>query len=324
VNDQFVHHYPPELFELLVNAIPRLFKGKQNVLNFFKGCGVASKLYTDIQEIVSTNRESIDKFKIVREILTRLNDMGDAALRERREVVKRVVQWEDFSSGYENQRFEAEGYVAKIQKLVNIKDSFTRMNQEREKAEYENRKKRDADIAERQRLKTERDRIKADLFALFTETNAHKRGTALEDVLNRLFKSYCILIRESFRRVGSAGEGVIEQIDGVIDLDGNVYLVEMKWWSEPLGVSEVAQHLVRVFNRDAARGILISQSGYTDPAVTTCRESLAKSVFVLAKLEEIVFLLEREGSLAELLRAKVQGAIVDKNPLVEPHKAQSV
>lgn len=323
MNDQLVHHYPPEFFELLVNAIPRLLKGKQTVLDFFKGCGVDPRLYADIQQTVRVNRNSIDKFKIVRDILTRLNDKGDAAIRERREVVRRVTQWDDFSSGYENQRFEAEGFVAKIQKLVNVKDSFTRMNQEREKAQQESRRKREAEMAERQRIKTEREQIKVDLYALFLETNASKRGTSLEDVLNRLFKSHGILIRESFKRVGKAGEGVVEQIDGVVVLDGDVYLVEMKWWSQPLGVSEVSQHLVRVFNRNAARGILISHSGYTEPAVTICRESLAQSVFVLVNLKEIVLLLEGKGSLPDLLRAKVEAAIVDKNPLVEPRRAES-
>jgi hypothetical protein len=324
MKDQLVHHWPPELTTLLVEAIPRLFKGKQNVLDFFKGCGVNPNLYADIQRTVRQTPDDINKFEIVRQILTRLNDMGDGALAQRREIVKRVTQWDDFTGCYDNQRTEAEGFVAKIQKIVNIKDSFTRMNQEREKVDQENRKKRDAEMAERQRLKAERDQIKSDLYTLFAETNVNKRGIALEGVLNRLFKSHGILIREAFQRIGVYGEGVVEQIDGVIVLDGDVYLVEMKWWSGPLGPGEVAQHLVRVFNRNAARGILISQSGYTDPAVTTCRESLARSVFVLAKLEEIVFLLEREGSLADLLRAKVHAAIMDKNPLVETHKARSM
>lgn len=321
MNEQFVHHYPPELCDLLVNAIPRLLKGKQSVLDFFKGCGVDSLLYADIQQTVSRDRGAINKYAIVRQVITRMNDKGDAGLRERREVLKRVTQWEDFSTCYDDQRVEAEGYVAKIQRVVNVKDSFTRMTQAQEHATKEVRQKRALDLAERQRLKAEREQIRRDLNALFLEINASKRGTALEGVLNRLFKSHGILIRESFKRVGTAGEGVVEQIDGVVVLDGDVYLVEMKWWSQPLGVGEVSHHLVRVFNRNAARGILISQSGYTDPAVTTCRESLTQSVFVLAHLSEIVLLLEHGDSLADLLRAKVQAAIVDKNPLVEPHKA---
>jgi len=318
VNDQLAHHYPPELMTLLVDGIPRLFKGKQKVLDFFKGCGVDPNLYADIQRTVNQDREGITKFEIVRQVLNRLNDKGDAALRARREILRRVTQWEDFTGCYENDRTVAEGFVAKIQKVVNVKDSFTRMNNEREDLDRENRRKREAEMAERQRVRQEREKIKADLFSLFSESNASKRGKALESVLNHLFKSHGILIREAFQRVGTAGEGVIEQIDGLVELDGHVYLVEMKWWAKPLGVGEVAEHLVRIFNRNAARGILISQSGYTEPAVTSCRTSLSKIVFALAKLEEIVLLLEREGSLVEMLRAKIRAAIADLNPLVEP------
>lgn len=323
MNEQFIHHYPPELMALLINCIPRLIRGKPDVLVFFKGCGVPTSLYADLQQIVVRNREGITKYEIVRRVLERLNDKADAALRQRREVLRRVTQWDNFSSCYDDDRMEAKGYVAEIRTLVNVKDSFTRMNQEREHVEQENRKKREADMAQRQQQMQEREHIKTDLYALFLETDANKRGIALEGVLNRLFKSHGILIRESFRRVGTAGEGVVEQIDGVIVLDGQVYLVEMKWWSQPLGVAEVSQHLVRVFTRGAARGILVSQSGYAAPAVTICRESLARSVFVLVKLEEIVFLLERGNSLAELLRSKVNAAIIDKNPLVEPLVATS-
>lgn len=169
-----------------------------------------------------------------------------------------------------------------------------------------------------QKVRAERETIKADLYALFNETNAAKRGTALESVLNRLFKSHGILIRESFKRVGGDGEGVVEQIDGVVEFDGHIYLVEMKWWQQPLGVPEVSQHLVRVYHRTAARGILISHSGYTTPAIATCKEALQKSVFVLATLQELVLLLERDESPCDFLREKIRAAITDKQPFFTP------
>src|SRR5262245_35794505 len=317
MNEQFVHHYPPELFDLLVNAIPRLLKGKQNVLDFFKGCGVDPRTYADIQEIVRKNRDEINKFDIVRPILTRLNDQGDRALRERREILRRVTQWDDFSTCYDNQRVEAEGYVVKIQRLVNVKDSFTRMSIAQKEAREESRKIRDAEILGRQQQKSDRAQIRSDLNALFFESSARKRGVAPEGVLNRLFKLEGILIREAFRRSGIASEGVVEQIDGVVALNGTVYLVEMKWRSEPLGAPEVAQHIVRVFGRAAAGGIIISSSEYTEPAITACRDVLAQKVIVLCSLAEVVLLLERDGSLAELFQAKIESAVLDKNPFVK-------
>ena len=105
------------------------------------------------------------------------------------------------------------------------------------------------------------------------------------------------------------------QIDGVIELDGEYYLVEVKFLSEPVSVNDVSRHLVRVFNRDSSRGIFISATHYSEAALETCKDSLTKAVVVLCMLEEIVHLLEREGDLEKFLKAKVQAAIVDRKPL---------
>ena len=147
--------------------------------------------------------------------------------------------------------------------------------------------------------------------------NPQERGLLLETVLNRLFDASGILIRESFRRTSEIGQGTIEQVDGVIEMDGHIYLVEMKWLKEPVGRGDVSEHLVRVFNRSAGRGIFISYSGYTAPAIETCKESLSKMVVVLCTIEEFVFMLERENSLEAFLKAKVRGSIVEKQPFTK-------
>ena len=156
--------------------------------------------------------------------------------------------------------------------------------------------------------------IRRDFNRLFTMNNAHERGRLLEGVLNRLFRENGILVRDAFTRVSEPGHGVVEQIDGVVDIDGNIYLVEMKWFTEPVGVPEVSQHLVRIFNRSASGGIFISYSDYTTPAIDLCKESLSKAVVVLCTLQEFVFLLESDMSLVEFLKEKIRGSIIDKQP----------
>jgi len=310
-------HYPPELLNLLIDTIPRLNRSKKDLFLFFRGAGVSDVLMRRTHDQWRQAPDSINKFDITRQILTALNERGESGLRERREVLKRVVEFDSFSSCWEGDVLKAKGLVAEIQSVVNVKDSFTRMRQEREKERQEHVAHRQAKIEKRLQQARERERIKADLVALFAESDANKRGTALEGVLNRLFQSHGVLIREAFKRVGNAGEGVVEQIDGVIELDGHIYLVEMKWWEKALGVPEVSQHLVRVYHRDAARGILISHSGFTGPAIATCREALVQGVFVLATLQELVLLMEHDGSISEWLRQKVRAAITDKEPLVQ-------
>ena len=76
--------------------------------------------------------------------------------------------------------------------------------------------------------------------------------------------------------------------------------------------------LVKVFNRGHAGGILISNSGFTQPAITTCKDALSQRIIVLCELEEVVKLLERQSSLQELIKSKIRAAVVDKQPLYKP------
>jgi exodeoxyribonuclease VII small subunit len=110
--------------------------------------------------------------------------------------------------------------------------------------------RRESKVAQERREQLEK--IYKDLCALFSVSNPRERGLFLEDLVNRLFKTGGILIRESFRRAGEVGQGIIEQIDGVVDLDGEIYLVEMKWLKDKVGIGDVSQHLVRVFTRGSS------------------------------------------------------------------------
>lgn len=309
-----IHHYPPEVLNLLVDTIPLLCRSKNDVLVFFKGAGVPGSVTADFQRKVTVDRSSVNKYEITREVLIRLNDKGETSLRERREILKRVVEFEDFSTCWPADQLKAKGLVAEVRRVVDVKDSFGRMRQaqeaERRKRIEEEQRKTVAHNEKRAKL----EQVKKDLYALFGHDDPQKRGKQLEGVLNQLFNASGILLREAFTRVASTGEGIIEQIDGVIELDGEIYLVEMKWWDKPLGTGEVSQHLVRVFTRNCARGLLISYSGYTDPAIAICREALSRMVVALCGLQEIVQLLEHEGGLTELLKKKVRAAVIDKNP----------
>lgn len=315
--DKF-YHYPPELFNLLVDTIPLLFRSKNDVMIFFKGSGVSKQYTLDLENRVRLDRQNVTKYEIVRVVLSRLNEVGEKALRERREVLKRVVEFESFSSCWPDDQLKARGLVAEIQKVINTKDAFTRMKIARDKEAEKNRKEYQHRINEVQNLRIERSKLKEGFNNLFTITNPHKRGKALEHVLNELFKSFGILIRESFNLIGSDGEGIVEQIDGVVEVDSQVFLVEMKWWDKPIGVGEVSQHLVRIFNRGHACGIFISTSSFTQPAVVLCKESLSKVLIVLVNLEEIYKVLEQEDDLKDYLKRKIQAAIINKDPLHIP------
>lgn len=222
-------HYPPELMSLLIDTIPRLFRSKKDVLLFFKGAGVSDALADDLRKTVRVNPDDVNKFEIVRKVLTRMNERQEATLRERREILKRVVEFDDFSTCWESDRLKAQGLISQIQRVVNVKDSFTRMNEERERERRDYVAQREAELAVLREKREALEQIRLELFALFGETHAQSRGKKVENLLNRLFKAAGISIQEAFTLCGEEGEGVIEQIDGVIKLDNHLSFVEVKW-----------------------------------------------------------------------------------------------
>ena len=292
-------------------------KSKDAVLNFFIGAGVPSKFTSDISDALKLDRKAHNKFEIVRIILGRLNGAGDGYLTTRREIIKRVIDFEDFTRCWPDDQLKAKGSVAQVREVIGVHDAFTRMSQEREReaqAAREERQRAAAKVAER---RAKIDAVKTELWGLFALTNPQARGKRLEAVLNSLFAAYGILLREAFSLKGNGGEGVVEQIDGVIDVDGIPYLVEMKWLASNIGVPEVSQHLVRLFSREGARGLFIGYPGFSDAAITTCRDALGKLVITLATLEEIVNLLDHNGDLVEFLRTKTQLAMIERRPFVD-------
>lgn len=310
-----VFHYHPDLFDLLVQTIPLLNRSKESVLLFFKGAGVDGNIYIDISEKVATDRKNINKYEIARTILERINEDSDKYLRERREILKRITEFETFSNCWESDQFKAKGLVSEIQKIVNVKDSFTRMKQERENEYKKRTESYNEKIAEIQKHKDGITKIKNEFYALFSEPNFQKRGKILESVLNKYFNAYKILIKEDFKRCGDAGEGIIEQIDGIIELDNQIYLVEMKWTKDSIGSNDIYAHLGRIYHRTNAHGIYISASSYAASGIIAAKEALVKNaLLVLFDLEEFVKVIENEIDFKQHLRDKVQAAIIEKEP----------
>ncbi|MBA2524548.1 MAG: restriction endonuclease [Pyrinomonadaceae bacterium] len=313
-----IFHYPPELLGLLIQALPSLCRTKRDLLLFFQGAGVDRHLITPYETLLNQNRDAFKKHIVSRELLTQLNEMGEPSLRERRELLKRVVEFQDFSVCWEKDQAIARGLVSQVRDLVNAKDAFTRMNIEREQ-ERKQRLTNEARKSEALRKKREElDEIKRSLFSLFGESNPYKRGKAIERVLNSYFKASGISVSEAITLTSEAGTGVIEQIDGVVQIRGQRYLVEVKWEQETLGRHKLSSHLVRVFSRGFTGGIFISYSDYSAAAVGDCKEALRDKVIVLCRIDEFVRALEQEIDLEKLLDAKIDKAIIDKNPYFVP------
>lgn len=314
-----IFHYPPELFELLVETIPLLNRSKKAVFLFFKGAGIQEQLYKDLSDKLDVDKDSIHKYEISRTILTRINENKEEFIRERRELLKRIVEFESFTNCWENDQYKAKGLVAEIRNIVNVKDTFTRMKQEKEKEQSKHSEEYNKKIQELQKRSEQIESTKKALYSLFSEKNPQERGKKLEGILNTLFSIYGILVRDAFTRKGDNGEGIVEQIDGVIEIDNQIYLVEMKWKKDKIASDDIYAHLGRIYHRTSAQGIFISASGFTDSGIIAAKEALInKAILVLTDLEEFINILDNEKDLTQYFKAKIRKAIIDKEPYSKP------
>ena len=68
-----VYHFPPDVFEALVDAIPLITRGRKTVLTFFRGCGVDRDLLARLAARMDAD-DAFGKYPATREVLTHLND----------------------------------------------------------------------------------------------------------------------------------------------------------------------------------------------------------------------------------------------------------
>lgn len=305
------YHFPPDLMGLLIDTIPLLCRSKAEVLAFFRGCGVPADVTSDLHRWLG-------KYDIARIVLTRLNEGGDRMLAQRREVVKRVTQFQDFSACRPDAQLKARGLVSAVRDLVNAKDAVTKLSLERERERQLLVRQHEAEAAAKRRARAERETLRRRLAELTSMTNPQQRGIALEGVLNDVFKLDGIAVRDAFTIRNERGY-ISEQIDGLIALGTQLMLVEAKWHSEPLSRSDVAAHLVSLYTRGDVYGLIVSYSGFRRSAIDVCKAALADLVVVLAEVHELLMLLEDpDATVSEWLRQKITKARVDRMPLFVP------
>ena len=149
MNDDMVFHFSADLITQLVNGIPTLFRGKKEVLLFCKGAGVPQQMLQDLSEMVEKDKDSIKKVDMVCTVISRLNEAGERALGPRRQILQRVCDFEDFTYCWPEDQPRARAAVSEIRRLVDVKDTFTRM---RDVAEGEQRRRGLGPAGRRRRL----------------------------------------------------------------------------------------------------------------------------------------------------------------------------
>ncbi len=135
-----------------------------------------------------------------------------------------------------------------------------------------------------------------------------ERGRQFEKQLTRLFHLSELQVSEPFRTEN-------EQIDGAVHFDAHTYLVEARWWNQPLEHKDVSDLFVKIETRPSGtRGIYISASGFTDGCIDEC--SRTKMAVILVTLEDVLLSLEAETPIGEMLLRKFQEYVTTRRMMV--------
>lgn len=118
--------YSPALLRLLEDAIPLICNSKMETILFFLSAGVPESWLADMKKQVETCRSCITKFSIAQEVLAKLNHNQEDHLRELHRVVKRVTDFEDFSTCGPIVRQKATQLVAEVRGAAGVDGAFAR------------------------------------------------------------------------------------------------------------------------------------------------------------------------------------------------------
>jgi len=126
-----------------------------------------------------------------------------------------------------------------------------------------------------------------------------ERGYAFEKFLNTLFNTFDMKARSPFRLVG-------EQIDGSIEFEGNIYLIEAKWQNALVGNADLLALHGKVGGKATwSRGIFISYSGFTQEGLEAFSKGRPTNLIVVTG-QDLYFILEGGMLLDQMIHLKAR------------------
>jgi len=136
-------------------------------------------------------------------------------------------------------------------------------------------------------------------FMKISQLQPHERGYAFEKFLRELFEIYNFNPKPSFRTQG-------EQIDGSIEFDHEIYLLEAKWQDKAITEADILVLDGRVQGHSTmGRGIYITAGCFSQDGIAAYRR-LRPSSIVGIDGQDLYFVLEKFLPLDEVLRFKLR------------------
>jgi hypothetical protein len=129
--------------------------------------------------------------------------------------------------------------------------------------------------------------------------NPQARGKAFEGFLNELFGLFDLTPRAAYSLER-------EQIDGAFTFDTDDYILEARWWQEPIGREHLDVFKSKISRKGKnALGLYISVSGFTRDAL---QEYSSSTPFITLEGCDLMAVLEERVRLSELLHRKKRHA----------------
>ncbi len=137
--------------------------------------------------------------------------------------------------------------------------------------------------------------MRSEFIELVKNEYPQKRGFALEGFLNRLFELFDLQPKQSFRISG-------EQIDGAFTYDGTDYLIEAKWQSDPIDMSDLYTFDGKIDTKlKNTLGLFLSIGGFSESVYS--QNGKIKSM-ILFDGQDLMQILEERIALTEMILIK--------------------
>lgn len=288
---------PTDLQQAVIQCAGKVFHFKGDLKALLIRCGVSEGVYLKY--------ETESKFKIMRSILTDLDQVGQNGIRVQHRIVHEFVQLRTINANGVEDLEGAKAALLHLKSLASQQPIMSASDEQEIAARVETAKRRQRTVAARTEKLAE---LKSTFYKLTTAENAEQtRGYSLEGLLHDLFELFDIMYLPSYKTSS-------EQTDGLFDYKSHHYLVEARWRREPPGLADLRSFREKIRDKyEGSRGIFLSIAGFRDQVVADFRQ--ADNPVLLVDGRDLIEILEERVSLPDALDAKLAHAAKTGNPL---------
>jgi len=249
--------FTEEIEVQIKRGISNLYWYKEDLKKAWLRSNVDKNICNQLFNLKNEKGEKLSKRELMDSLYSELRNYEyNKRLEISRNFVRLLVEHSNFVPLSEGHRIDiAETCALKLKQII---------EEQRKQTEHNQHIKRRAEEVKKLDYDSELSKIR-EQFLDAEKLTPQKKGYELEKIFSQLMRISGTPVEDSFKIIG-------EQIDGAIKYDGNYYLVELKWTTNPSAHQEVSSLYVKVEGKMGARGLFISMNGYSKEIV----ESLPK------------------------------------------------